>query len=73
MSAKHKRDAVRIALTSGLTGYQVTSDLSFGLLTHGKWNVSDTDENRFRHTVLIFCVRMSVCVKNAYFARREKY
>ena len=41
MAATHsdefKRDAVRIALTSGLTGRQVASDLGVGLSTLGKW------------------------------------
>ena len=32
-----KRDAVRIALTSGLTWRQVASDLGIGLSTLGKW------------------------------------
>ena len=32
-----KRDAVRIALTSGLTRRQVASDLGIGLSTLGKW------------------------------------
>ena len=41
MAATHsdefKRDAVRIALTSGLTRRQVASDLGVGLSTLGKW------------------------------------
>jgi transposase len=41
MAATHsdefKRDAVRIALTSGLTRRQVASDLGVGLSTFGKW------------------------------------
>ena len=41
MAEKHteefKRDAVRIALTSGLTRKQVASDLGVGLSTLGKW------------------------------------
>ncbi len=41
MAALHrdefKRDAVRIALTSGLTRRQVASDLGIGLSTLGKW------------------------------------
>ena len=36
-SAEFKRDAVRIALTSGLTRRQVASDLGVGLSTLGKW------------------------------------
>lgn len=48
MSLKHsdefKRDAVGIALTSGLTRRQVASDLSIGLSTLGKWIASITDE-----------------------------
>ena len=37
-SEEFKRDAVRIALTSGLTLRQVASDLGVGLSTLGKWN-----------------------------------
>lgn len=44
MSIKHidefKRDAVRIAFTSGLTRRQVASDLSIGPSTLGKWVAS---------------------------------
>lgn len=36
-SEEFKRDAVRIALTSGLTRRQVASDLGVGLSTLGKW------------------------------------
>ena len=36
-SAEFKRDAVRIALTSGLRRRQVASDLGVGLSTLGKW------------------------------------
>lgn len=36
-SDEFKRDAVRIALTSGLTRRQVASDLGIGLSTLGKW------------------------------------
>ena len=32
-----KQEAVRIALTSGLSRRRVASDLSVGLLTLGKW------------------------------------
>lgn len=50
MPAKHsdefKRDAVRIALTSGLTRCQVASDLSIGLSTLGKWITSVSDETK---------------------------
>ncbi len=50
MSLKHsdefKRDAVRIALTSGLTRRQVASDLSIGLSTLGKWIASISDETK---------------------------
>lgn len=41
-----KRDAVRIALTSGLTRRQVVSDLSIGLSTLGKWIASISDETK---------------------------
>ena len=41
MAARHsdefKRDAVRIAQTSGLSMRQVASDLGIGLSTPGKW------------------------------------
>lgn len=36
-SEEFKRDAVRIALTSGLTRRQVASDLGMGLSTLNKW------------------------------------
>lgn len=36
-SDEFKRDAVRIALTSGLTRRQVASDLGVGLSTIGNW------------------------------------
>lgn len=36
-SDEFKRDAVRIALTSGLTRRQVASDLGIGLSTIGNW------------------------------------
>ena len=48
MAATHsdefKRDAVRIALTSGLTQRQVASDLGVGLSTPGKWIRTMSDE-----------------------------
>lgn len=48
MAATHsdefKRDAVRIALTSGLPRCQVASDLGVGLSTLGKWVRSIPDE-----------------------------
>jgi transposase len=36
-SDEFKRDAIRVALTSGLTRDQVASDLGIGLSTLGKW------------------------------------
>ncbi len=45
-SDEFKRDAVRIALTSGLTRRQVASDLSIGLSTLGKWIASISDETK---------------------------
>ena len=36
-SDEFRRDAVRIALTSGLTRRQIESDLGIGLSTLGKW------------------------------------
>lgn len=48
MARKHsdefKRDAVRIALTSGLTRRQVASDLGIGLSTLSKWIRAISDE-----------------------------
>lgn len=50
MAATHsdefKRDAVRIALTSGLTRRQVASDLGVGLSTLGKWIRAISEEGR---------------------------
>jgi len=50
MAATHreefKRDAVRIALTSGLTRRQVASDLGVGHSTLGKWIRTISDEAR---------------------------
>jgi transposase len=37
VSEEFKRDAVRLALTSGLPQRQVASDLGIGLSTLGKW------------------------------------
>ena len=39
-----KRDAVRIALSSGLTRRQVASDFGIGLSTPGKWVRAVSDE-----------------------------
>lgn len=48
MVSKHsdefRRDAVRIALTSGLTRRQVASDLGVGLSTLNKWVKALSDE-----------------------------
>ncbi|WP_323718016.1 transposase [Paracoccus aminovorans] len=43
-SDEFKRDAVRIALTSGLTRRQVASDLGIGFSTLGKWIRAISDE-----------------------------
>ena len=43
-SCEFKKDAVRIALTSGLTRRQVASDLGVGLSTLGKWIRAISDE-----------------------------
>ena len=43
-SDEFKSDAVRIALTSGLTRRQIASDLSIGLSIVGKWIASVSDE-----------------------------
>ncbi|AVI58339.1 IS3 family transposase [Paracoccus yeei] len=45
-SAEFKRDAVRIALASGLTRRQVASDLGIGLSTLGKWIRAISDETK---------------------------
>lgn len=44
-SEEFKRDAVRIALTSGLTRRQASTDLGIGMSTLGKWirTYRDTD------------------------------
>lgn len=47
-SDEFKRDAVRIALTSGLTRRQVASDLGIGLSTLGKWIGTISDEAKVR-------------------------
>ena len=44
MSREFKRDAVRIAQTSGLTKRQVASDLGVGLSTLNKWVKMVSDE-----------------------------
>ena len=43
-SVEFRRDAVRIAHTSGLTMRQVASDLGIGLSTLGKWVRAVADE-----------------------------
>ncbi|MFV0293266.1 MAG: transposase, partial [Paracoccus sp. (in: a-proteobacteria)] len=43
-SDEFKRDAVRIALTSGLTRRQVASDPGIGLSRLGKWIRAIADE-----------------------------
>jgi transposase len=43
-SDEFQRDAVRIALTSGLTRRQVASDLGIGLSTLDKWVKMVSDE-----------------------------
>ena len=44
-SEEFKRDAVRIALTSGLTRHQTSSDLGIGLSTLNKWVKTYRDSN----------------------------
>lgn len=45
-SEDFKRDAVRIALTSGLSRRQVSSDLGIGVSTLGKWiKIAQEDED----------------------------
>lgn len=45
-SEEFKRDAVRIAQTSGLTMRQVASDLGIGLSTLGKWVRAIAEETK---------------------------
>ena len=45
-SDEFKRDAVRIAQTSGLTMCQAASDLGIGLSTLGKWVRAISDETK---------------------------
>lgn len=45
-SNEFKRDAVRIALTSGLTRHQVASNLRVGHSTLGKWVRAFSEESK---------------------------
>jgi transposase len=72
-SEEFKRDAVRIALTSGLTRKQASSDLGVGMSTLGKWirtyrdgDVESTEEQELAKETSAFAVR------TACFARRGK-
>ena len=72
-SDEFKRDAVRIALTSGLTRRQVASDLGIGLSTLGKWVRAVSEEAKVPRRMPSFCARTNGCAKRtAYFARRGK-
>ena len=79
MAATHgdefKRDAVRIALTSGLTRRQVASDLGVGLSTLGKWIRAISDEAKVPdRDADLSRARMNGCGKRTvYCARRGKY
>lgn len=78
MSLKHsdefKRDAVRIALTSGLTRRQVASDLSIGFPRLGNGSHQFPMKLKFLPKTLIFCVRMNVYAKRTVsFGRRGRY
>lgn len=55
-SDEFKRDAVRIALTSGLTRRQVASDLGIGLSTLGKWVRAVSEEAKVT-THDYFCMK----------------
>lgn len=54
-SEEFKRDAVRIALTSGLTRRQVASDLGMGVSTLNKWIkvAHDTEDASLPDTELV--------------------
>ena len=52
-----KRDAVRIATTSGLTRRQVASDLGVGLSTLNKWVKMVSDEAGPPIQTRTFCAR----------------
>ena len=45
-SEEFKHDAVRIALTSGLTRFQIASDLRMGVSTRNKWIKVPQDTKR---------------------------
>ena len=46
-----RRDAVRIALTSGLTRKQVADDLGVGMSTLNKWITAHRDRSTLRASV----------------------
>ncbi len=79
MAATHgdefKREAVRIALTSGLTRRQVASDLGVGLSTLGKWIRAISDEAKVPdRDADLSRARMTGCGKRTvYCSRRGKY
>jgi transposase-like protein len=69
-SDEFKRDAVRIATTSGLTKRQVASDLGVGLSTLNKWVKMVSDEAGPIQT-RTFCARMSGFGVRTGFLRRR--
>ncbi len=85
-SDEFKRDAVRIALTSGLTRRQVASDLGIGLSTLGKWVRAISEEakapaqdagllrenDRLRKETLILTQEREVLKKAAMFFAAQK-
>ena len=73
-SDEFKRDAVRIAQTSGLTRRQVASDLGIGHSTLGKWVRMFFEEAKVpAQDAEASRVRTSGCAKRtAYFARRGR-
>ena len=71
-SEEFRHDAVRIALTSGLTRRQVSSDLGVGLSPLNKWIKNHGDRRAGRIRLMpTFCVRMSVYVARTVFLRRK--
>ena len=71
-SDEFKRDAVRIALTSGLTRRQVASDLGIGLSTLGKWVRAVSEEAKVpAQDAEASRARMNGCAKRTAFSGRR--
>ena len=86
-SEEFKRDAVRIALTSGLTRRQVASDLGMGVSTLNKWirTAHDSEDaslpaadivrevERLRKEVVVLKQEREILKKaTAFFARQKQ-